>query len=59
LRDHQLLENGWTRCVIAFDSLDEAYVDLLRLGGDVEVLEPEESRVRIAENARAVTALYA
>ncbi len=59
LRDHQLIENGWTRCVIAFDSLDEAYVDLLRLGGDVEVLEPEELRVRIAENARAVTALYA
>jgi predicted DNA-binding transcriptional regulator YafY len=59
MREHTLLDNGWTRCVVAFESLDEAFVDVLRLGPEVEVVEPEPLRARVAETATAVSALYA
>jgi predicted DNA-binding transcriptional regulator YafY len=44
--------------VAAFQSLGEAYRELLRFGADVEVLAPAELRERIAETSREVAALY-
>jgi hypothetical protein len=50
---------GRTRCRLAFDSLDEAFGDLVRLGAGIEVREPAALRSRLAETARAVAAVYA
>ncbi len=47
------------RTVVAFDDLGAAYRELLRLGADVEVLEPAELRARVAGTARDVAAIYA
>ena len=47
------------RVVVVFDSLGDAYRELLRFGADVEVLEPEELRARVSGTAREVAALYA
>ena len=46
------------RAVVAFENLAAAYRDLLRFGADVEVLEPEELRARVAETGREVAAMY-
>ena len=59
LRDHEPLADGRTRCVFAFESFDDAYLDVLSLGADVEVLEPDGLRTRIAEMALALQSLYA
>jgi predicted DNA-binding transcriptional regulator YafY len=50
---------GRTRCRLAFDSLDEAFGDLVRLGAGIEVREPAALRSRLAETASAVAAVYA
>ena len=47
------------RAVLAFSHLGDAYRELLRFGSQVEVLEPEELRERIAQTGRDVAALYA
>jgi len=47
------------RATVAFEDLDVAYAELLRRGGDVEVLEPPELRERIAATARELAATYA
>jgi predicted DNA-binding transcriptional regulator YafY len=52
------LDNEWVRCELAFESLGDAYVDVLRLGPDVEVLEPAELRERVAASVRATATLY-
>jgi predicted DNA-binding transcriptional regulator YafY len=43
---------------LAFQSLGEAYRELLRYGAGLEVLAPPELRVRVAETGREVAALY-
>ena len=43
---------------IVFEDFDAAYAELLRRGGDVEVLEPAELRERIAATARELAATY-
>jgi predicted DNA-binding transcriptional regulator YafY len=43
---------------VAFESLGDAYRELLRFGADVEVLTPVELRNRVAETGREVAALY-
>jgi predicted DNA-binding transcriptional regulator YafY len=43
---------------VAFESLREAYRELLRFGPDVEVLTPLGLREQVAETAREVAALY-
>jgi predicted DNA-binding transcriptional regulator YafY len=43
---------------VAFESLGEAYRELLRFGSDAEVLAPADLRERVAETARDVAALY-
>jgi predicted DNA-binding transcriptional regulator YafY len=50
---------GWVTAVVPIESLIHAHQDFLRLGAEVEVLEPEELRVRLAETARSLAALYA
>jgi predicted DNA-binding transcriptional regulator YafY len=50
---------GWVEVVVPTESLDYAHDDLLRLGPDVEVLEPPELRQRLATTARALADRYA
>ena len=59
LRDHEPCEDGRSRCRLAFESFDDAYGDLLWLGAEVEVVEPAELRMRIADMAGELYALYA
>jgi predicted DNA-binding transcriptional regulator YafY len=58
LRTHTVLDDDHTQVCFAFESFDEAYIDLLSLGADVEVIEPEDLRARIASTAGALSALY-
>ena len=44
--------------VVGFQSLEDAYRELLKFGPDAEVLEPVELRERIRETAQEVTELY-
>jgi predicted DNA-binding transcriptional regulator YafY len=59
VRSHEELADERVQCVVAFESLDDAYYDILSLGTEVEVLEPAELRERIADMAGALQALYA
>jgi len=45
--------------VVGFQSLEDAFRELLKFGPDIEVLEPEELRRRIGKAAAEVTSLYA
>jgi predicted DNA-binding transcriptional regulator YafY len=45
--------------VVGFQSLEDAFRELLKFGPDAEVLEPAELRERIAACAHAVVGLYA
>ena len=51
-------KTGWRRATIPIESIDHAASELLRLAGDVEVLEPAALRRRIADLAAAVTRVY-
>src|SRR5207253_1527756 len=31
IKTHAVLPDGWSRCTLAFESLDDAYLDLMRL----------------------------
>ena len=44
--------------VVGFESLEDAFRELLKFGPDAEVLEPPELRTRIAEAASEVAAMY-
>ncbi|MEU5693820.1 YafY family protein [Actinosynnema sp. NPDC020468] len=48
----------WTTVEVPTESLDHAHHDLLRLGADVEVLEPAELRARMAETISAMARVY-
>jgi predicted DNA-binding transcriptional regulator YafY len=50
--------DGRRRGVAEFDSFDDAYYELLRIGGDVEVVEPASLRTRLAATARALIDVY-
>jgi predicted DNA-binding transcriptional regulator YafY len=45
--------------VVGFQSLEDAYRELLKFGPDAEVLEPRDLRERIAATAREVASMYA
>jgi predicted DNA-binding transcriptional regulator YafY len=49
---------GWTRVVLPIESIEHAQADLLRLGGDAEVLAPPELRRQMAETAAAMVQVY-
>lgn len=51
--------DGWLRITIPIESLDHAASELLRIGTEVEVLEPAELRDRIWRRAAAVVRFYA
>jgi len=46
--------DGWDRARMQFDHPDEAVFVILGMGKDVEVLEPESLRERVAEEIRAM-----
>ncbi|MGW7443831.1 helix-turn-helix transcriptional regulator [Kitasatospora sp. NPDC054795] len=51
-------DEGWTEARVPIESLDHAHGEFLRLGADVEVLEPAELRDRVARTVRALAARY-
>jgi predicted DNA-binding transcriptional regulator YafY len=52
------LQGGDGIFVVGFQSVEDAYRELLRFGPDAEVLEPAELRERIAATAKEVASLY-
>lgn len=50
--------SGWVRARVPVETLDVAFGELLLLGPEAEVVEPESLRRRMAEAARAMAALY-
>jgi predicted DNA-binding transcriptional regulator YafY len=51
-------EAGWRKATLPIGSLYEATADLLRLGAEVEVLDPPALRARMAETVQAMGWLY-
>ncbi|MBD0690821.1 helix-turn-helix transcriptional regulator [Streptomyces sp. CBMA123] len=51
-------ESGWTDVRVPIESIDHAHGEFLRLGADIEVLEPAELRERIAGTVRTLAARY-
>jgi predicted DNA-binding transcriptional regulator YafY len=51
-------EHGWALLRLPFDRPERAARHLLRLGADVEVLDPPELRERMADAAAGLAALY-
>jgi predicted DNA-binding transcriptional regulator YafY len=49
---------GWARLRLQMEWPDEAHRQLMRLGADLEVLEPLELRTRMADAARSVLRRY-
>ncbi|MGQ0824473.1 MAG: helix-turn-helix transcriptional regulator [Actinomycetota bacterium] len=56
--DETPVDSGWTECRIAFESVDDAYFDLLRLGSDAEITAPASLRARMIETVGAMSARY-
>ena len=52
-------EDGWVTLTLQFENHDVAGYELMRLAGDVEVLEPVELRHTMAERAASMVARYA
>ena len=50
---------GWRRVVIPIESVDDAAIQLMKLGAECEVLDPPELRERIALEAERLSRLYA
>ena len=49
---------GWVTATVPIESLIHAHQDFLRLGAEVEVLDPAELRELLAGTARSLAALY-
>ncbi|OKJ03400.1 helix-turn-helix transcriptional regulator [Kitasatospora sp. CB01950] len=52
-------DGGWTQARVPIESVDHAHGDFLRLGAEIEVLDPPELRARLATTARTLAARYA
>jgi predicted DNA-binding transcriptional regulator YafY len=50
--------DGWVRARVPIESADLALADILRLGADIEVLEPAELREQAARTIQAMAAIY-
>ena len=50
-------KKGWRRVTIPMESADYTSLELLRVGGECEVVSPPELRARIAQRAGAIAAL--
>src|SRR5262249_18495135 len=55
----QLEQDGWLRVEIPIESIEHATSELLRLGAEVEVLDPPALRKRIRHIAAQVAAIHA
>ncbi|MFI6010822.1 helix-turn-helix transcriptional regulator [Streptomyces sp. NPDC051243] len=51
-------DDGWIRATVPIESVDHAHGDFLRLGTDIEVLQPSELRERIARTAAELAERY-
>jgi predicted DNA-binding transcriptional regulator YafY len=51
-------EKGWVEATLPVGSVRQAATELLRLGPEVEVLEPPELREKMAELTREMASLY-
>ncbi len=51
-------EHGWARLRLRFERVDHAARHLLRLGDEIEVLDPPELRERMTDTAARLAALY-
>lgn len=51
-------DRGWITAVIPVESADHAQAELLRLGGEVEVLAPQALRDRMRQAARSLARMY-
>lgn len=51
--------DGWTVVTVPIESVDHALGEFLRMGADVEVMEPPELRARMAETVAVLAARYA
>lgn len=49
---------GWITAVVPVESLEHAHAELLRLGGEVEVLAPDALRDRMRQTAGALGRMY-
>ncbi|MFE7270445.1 helix-turn-helix transcriptional regulator [Streptomyces sp. NPDC057623] len=56
--DRRREADGWTRATVPIESVDHAHAEFLRLGTDVEVLEPPELRERIARTVAELADRY-
>jgi predicted DNA-binding transcriptional regulator YafY len=59
LTELETTPDGRTACTISFETPDEAFRDLVRMGGEVEIDAPVALRSRILDTAHAIAALYA
>ncbi|MBO3745747.1 WYL domain-containing protein [Streptosporangiaceae bacterium NEAU-GS5] len=50
--------DGWATATVPIESLTHAHTEFLKLGAEVEVIEPVELRDRLAATARSLAALY-
>jgi predicted DNA-binding transcriptional regulator YafY len=50
--------DGWVRARVPIESADNALADFLRLGADIEILEPAELREQATSAIRAMAAIY-
>jgi predicted DNA-binding transcriptional regulator YafY len=50
--------DGWVRARVPTESAARALADFLRLGADIEILEPAELRDQAARTIRAMAAIY-
>jgi predicted DNA-binding transcriptional regulator YafY len=51
-------DDGWVRSTIPIESIRHGHSDLLKLGSDIEVLDPLELREAIAQTARDLSKIY-
>jgi len=51
-------EDGWRRAAVPIESLRHAMIEVLKLGKEIEVLEPPELRAQVRDAATALCALY-
>ena len=50
--------DGWVRACVPIESSEHALADFLRLGADIEILEPSSLRDQAATTIRAMAAIY-
>jgi predicted DNA-binding transcriptional regulator YafY len=51
-------QDGWVTAVVPIESMENAQSEFLRLGADVEIIEPAELRARISGVARGLATMY-